>query len=267
MLEYCKENRLYLQSKSFCETGLVNHGFTGRTGGVSTGKIQGLNLGFRVGDDPRSVKENYRLAAEDLGFTPECAVLAKQTHTDHIRLVTQADAGKGLTRESDIQDTDGLITDCQGIALVVFAADCVPLLFLDPERKVIAAVHAGWRGTVKGIGQKAVHMMKEIFGSAPKDILAAVGPSLGPCCFTFGAENAEVFPQKYKSPERNGKVLVDLWQMNRDQLLKSGIPERNIDISGICTICHADRFYSYRTHGEHTGRQAGIIMLRPLPKP
>ena len=264
MHKYHKEDRLYLQAEAFCSSGLVSHGFTSRLVGVSTGKITGLNLGFRVGDAPEAVMENYRLAARDLGFDLDRAVLAKQTHTDHIRLVTEADAGKGLIRESDIEDTDGLMTDCRGMALAVFSADCVPLLFLDPRRQVIAAVHAGWRGTVKGIGGKAVRMMREHYGCDPADILAAVGPSLGPCCFEFSAAEAGQFPRQYRTAAADGKVHVDLWAMNRDQLMENGITRKNIDISGVCTICRSDTFYSYRTHREHTGRQAAFIMLRGI---
>lgn len=262
MLEYQREQRLYLQSEQFTNTHLVRHGFTGRTGGVSSGKITGLNLGFRVEDNPQSVKENYRLMAEDLELNLASTVLAKQTHTDNIRIVTKEDAGKGISKESDIEDTDGLMTNLSGIPLVVFSADCVPLLFLDPVKKVIAAVHAGWRGTVKGIGGKAVSMMQEHFGSNPGDILAAIGPSIGPCCFAFDQKDAQVFPDAYLTPQGEGKVLVDIWAMNRDQLLQQGILPEHMDISSICTVCHADRYYSYRTHREHTGRQGAVIMLR-----
>ena len=127
-IDYQAEDRLYLQNEAFCRTGLVRHGFTGRLGGVSHGKVTGLNLGFRVGDDPASVQENYRLLGADLGILPEQMVLSRQTHTDTIRPVTDADAGKGLTKESDITDTDGLITDRPSLALVIFTADCVPVL-------------------------------------------------------------------------------------------------------------------------------------------
>ncbi len=256
------DTRSYLTSSAFEDTGLVCHGFTGRQGGVSAGTIEGLNLGFRVGDDPDAVHENYRLIAEDLHLNLNQMVLAKQTHTDHIRIVTQEDAGKGLCRESDIQDTDGLITNLTGIPLLVFSADCVPILLLDPVKRVIAAVHAGWRGTVKGIAAKAVTMMTEKFGSNPKDILAGIGPSIGPCCCTFDQEDAHVFNPEFLTPQANSKVLVDLWAMNRAQLLCVGVPDTNIDVSEVCTVCHADRYYSYRTHKDRTGRQGAVIMLK-----
>jgi len=262
MQTYETNGRLYLMSEPFLASDCVNHGFTSRLGGVSHGKVSGLNLGFRVGDNPDAVMENYRLVAEDLSMNLGNTVLAKQTHTDHIRIVTEADKGKGISKESDIEDTDGLMTNLSGVPLVVFSADCVPILFLDPVQKVIATVHAGWRGTVKGIGKKAVAMMAQQFGSKPENILAAIGPSIGPCCFAFGKEDAAVFPQKYVREIPNDTVLVDIWAMNRDQLLDAGMTDTNIDVSGVCTVCESHRFYSYRTHREQTGRQGAIIMLR-----
>ncbi len=255
------EDRKYLQSSLFKKQGGIVHGFTGKNGGVSSGKITGLNLGFRVEDNPTSVLENYRLVAEDLGFPMECAVLSRQTHTDNIRLVTKEDMGKGLVKESDIFDTDGLITAEKGIPLVVFTADCVPILLYDPKQPVVAAVHAGWRGTVQNIGGKAVRMMQEQFGSDPKDILAAIGPSIGPCHFAFGKEATEYFPEEFCKPCEDG-YLVDLWAMNRKRVMEQGVPEENIEVAELCTVCHAEEFYSYRTHREHTGRQAAMIMIK-----
>ncbi len=262
MRQYKKDNRLYLQSAAFAKTGLVCHGFTCRQGGVSSGKICGLNLGFRVEDHTDSVMENYRLVSCDLEIPLSSMVLARQTHTDHIRIVTKDDAGKGVVRQSDITDTDGLMTDQPGLGLVVFSADCVPILLFDPSRKAIAALHAGWRGTVKEIAKKGASMMCEVYGCNPKDILAAVGPSIGPCCFSFGQDAKDYFPEKYLSPMPSGKFLVDLWQMNYDQLTSQGLLPEHIALSRICTVCHADTFYSYRTHREHTGRQAALIMLK-----
>ena len=262
MEKYQCENRTYLQSELFSRSGAVIHGFTCRSGGVSSGRISGLNLGFRVNDNYSSVMENYRLVAQDLNFDLSRTVLTKQTHTDNIRIVSEEDAGKGIIRESDIEDTDGLITDIKNMTLVVFTADCVPILLLDPVKAVIAAVHSGWKGTVKKIGGRAAEMMKEIYGCKPENILAAIGPSIGPCCFEFGRRDAEQFPDKYRRPKGEEKVLVDLWRMNRDILAESGIPQHNIDTAEVCTVCHSDEFYSYRTYGENTGRQGAVIMLR-----
>ena len=262
MVEYRCNDKLYYQSELFLNQTAICHGFTSRLGGVSNGKITGLNLGFRVGDDPNSVLENYKLICHDLNLNYKSCVLAKQTHTDNIRIVTEDDAGKGLIKESDIQDTDGLITNIKGIPLIVFTADCVPILLFDPKKEVIAAIHSGWRGTVKEIGGKAVEMMKEHFGSEPKNIIAAIGPSLGECCFEFGKDDADCFPKEYHSKQNNDKVYIDLWAMNKDILISRGVLARNIDISNLCTVCNSDIFYSYRTHRENTGRQSAVIMLK-----
>ena len=253
--------RQYLLSTLLRKQDNIVHGFTGKAGGVSTGKISGLNLGFRVEDNPDAVLENYRLVAEDLGFPMENAVLSRQTHTDHIRLVTKSDRGKGLVKESDIFDTDGLMTREKGIPLVVFTADCVPILLYDPKTPAVAAVHAGWRGTVQDIGGKAVQMMQEQFGSDPKDILAVIGPSIGPCHFAFGKEAPDYFPMEFCKPQGDG-YLVDLWAMNKSLLLARDVLEEHIEVAEVCTVCHGERFYSYRTHKEHTGRQAAMIMMK-----
>lgn len=254
-------DRSYLCVDKLSEYGIIN-GFTRRMGGVSRGKIDGFNFGFRVGDDPNAVLENYRLLAGDLGFDVERTGCARQQHTDNIRIVTENDCGKGVIEvDSDIRDTDGLITNIPNIPLIVFTADCVPLLFYDPIRRVIAAVHAGWRGTAQKIGKKAIEMMRSEFGSDPGDIIAAVGPSIGPCCFEVGSDTAEAFEHKYRIPKATGKFHVDLWAVNRDDLLNIGLRAENIFISGECTICNSDKYYSYRTHKEHTGRQVAVISL------
>lgn len=258
--EYRCDDRLYLKSNLFPSN--VMHGFTSRLGGVSSGHISGLNLGFRVNDDEKSVLENYKLVANDLGFTLDRAVLSKQTHTDNIRIVTSADCGKGIVKKSDIEDTDGLCTNLKGITLVVFSADCTPILLYDTKQKAVAAVHSGWRGTVKEIAAKCVCKMRENFGSLPEDIIAATGPSIGPCCFEIGEDTVNNFESKYIKSENNGKYMVDLWAKNRDILLSAGLKKENIDLCNICTYCKSDSFYSYRFHREKTGRQAAVIAIK-----
>lgn len=258
--EFRKEDRLYLKCSRLDDCG-VRHGFTTRSGGASRGKIEGLNFGFRVGDNPDDVYCNYRFAADDLELNYENFVLAKQTHTDNIRCVTRADAGKGITRDSDIEDTDGLITDEIGIPLVIFSADCVPILLVEPKRRVIAAVHSGWRGSVKRIVDVAVRKMVKHYGADVSEIQAAIGASIGPCCFEVGGETAELFPQEYVSPKQNGKFTVDLWSFNRDILISAGMRRENISLAGECTVCNKDKYYSYRAHKEKTGRLAAMIQL------
>ena len=251
-------DRIYLKSNKIN----TSHCFTSKMGGVSCGKINGFNFGFRVSDNPDSVKENFRLLAKDMDYTLENIVLSKQTHTKNIRIVTESDCGKGVVKDSDIEDTDGLVTNIPNIPLVVFAADCIPVLLYDEKKRVAAAVHAGWRGSVAGIVPECISIMKSYFGCNPSDICAAIGPSIGPCCFEFGPEAIECFGDKYITPLPDKKYKVNLWNYNCDLLTVAGILPENIDISGICTVCHCDKFYSYRTHKEQTGRQIASIMIK-----
>ncbi len=258
MIRCVSQDRVYLKSELL--DGIV-HGFTTKCGGFSHGKIEGLNLGFRCGDDAENVKRNYRAAAEDLAIPYGAIVAAKQTHSVNIRIVTEEDKGKGVSRVSDIEETDGLVTDCKNIPLVVFYADCVPILLADTKNAVVAAVHSGWRGTVGSIAQNAVKIMCEQFGSKTGDIKAVIGPSIGPCCFEVGSEVAEHFDSELVRSLDNGKFTVDLWEANRRILMQCGVLPQNIDVFEMCTVCNNDILYSYRSHGEKTGRMGAFIML------
>lgn len=255
------DNRLYLKSDLFDDT-KITHCFTTKLGGVSHGDINGLNLGFRVKDDESAVRENYRLIASDMGLDLDATVLSKQTHTDNIRIISKDDLGKGITRTSDIEDTDGLLTNIEGAALVVFAADCTPVLLFDPAQKVAAAIHSGWRGSVKKIAPKCVGLMETKFGSNPRDILVAIGPCIGQCCFEFGSDATDYFDIKYLKDSKDGKYMVDLRSYILDSLTSVGVNKNNIDICDACTMCNTDKFYSFRANKDKTGRQAAIIMIK-----
>ncbi len=257
-MDFKISDRMYFKSKALDG---ITHGFTSRLGGVSRGRIAGMNLGFRVGDDKADVIKNYHLVSKDLRIPFENIVAARQTHSADIRIVGDAEKGCGVARENDVFECDGLITATPDIPLCVFYADCVPLLLADTNAGVIAAVHSGWRGTVKQIAGKAVDMMCNEFGALPQDIKAAIGPSIGKCCFETGHEVAEQFDKDLVAEAANGKFKVDLWEANRRILQSRGLTDSNIDVLGLCTICHCDKLYSYRTHGEQTGRMGAFIML------
>ena len=178
----------YLTSDAI--TGSVVHCFSTRRGGVSTGYLASLNLGTHRGDDWNKVYENYRRLGSAVGFTPEQTVFTRQTHTDIVACVGAADRGDGLFREVE-PERDGICTNEPGVALVCFAADCTPILLHDPVRHAVAAVHAGWRGTAKGIVARCVELMTRQYGSDPADVQAAIGPCIGPCCFETGPEVPE----------------------------------------------------------------------------
>lgn len=254
-LEYSVSHRL---------SGAV-HCFSTRLGGVSQGALASLNLGMSRGDNPALVRENYALLGRAVGFSPEQTVFTKQHHTDHIRLVTEADRGQGLLRPVP-EVCDGLITDRPGVALVVFGADCAPVLLYDPVRGAAGAVHAGWRGTAQGIAAKAVDAMVREFGCVRENIQAAIGPSIGKCCFETDWDVPQAMldalgPEAMTAITRRGeKYYVDNKACNALWLQRAGVG--GLDISPDCTRCQPNRYWSHRFHGESRGAQAGIIMLK-----
>lgn len=260
----------YLSFPVFRDTGLVTDGFSTRLGGVSEGCFSSLNLSFDRGDDRAAVEENFRRMGEALGVRCEDMVLSQQTHTTNIRIVTDEDRGKGITRERDYTDIDGLITNVPGICLVTTYADCVPLYFLDPVKKVIALSHSGWRGTVGKIGKKTVELMHDNFGSDPADILAAVGPSVCQDCYEVSADVTdrfkEVFDRSawdelfYEKPD--GKYQLDLWKANEKIFLEAGIREDHITVTNVCTHCNSGILYSHRAMGDKRGNLCAFLALK-----
>ena len=260
----------YLEYPMLKDTGIVRHGFSTRLGGVSEGYYASMNLSFDRGDRKEAVAENFRRIGEALGVRCEDMVLSRQTHTTNVRIVTDADRGKGITRERDYTDVDGLVTNVPGICLVTSYADCVPLFFVDPVKKVIGLSHSGWRGTVGKIGRKTVELMHERFGSDPADILAAVGPSVCMDCYEVSGDVIEkfkeAFPENcweqlfYEKPD--GKYQLDLWKANELIFLESGILPEHIAVTNVCTHCNSDIFYSHRAAGDKRGNLCAFLALK-----
>ena len=255
------EDRIYLKS-SLLDNSDITHFFTTKAGGYSTGKIRGLNLGFRVGDEHEAVRKNYMQICRDFDIPFERIIAAKQTHSDFVRIVTEEESGFGVERLDKTFESDGLVTNCPNLPIVVFYADCVPILMFDQSAGVVAAVHSGWRGTVSKIAEKAVFVMQQKFGASPENIKAAIGPSIGKCCFETGKEVACNFEKDLVCDLNNGKFKVDLWEANKRIVLNSGLLEQNIDVLGICTMCHPHLLYSYRVDGDKTGRMGALIMIK-----
>lgn len=258
----------YLTADLLTATGLVRHGFSTRHGGISTGDVAGLNLGFKNGD-PFQVLENRRRFLTALALDPEALVAGQQVHGTHVAEVRAEDAGRGArTWEEGFPATDALITDVPGLPLSVYTADCVPLLFLDPVRPAVAAVHAGWRGSVAGIARVTLAALQAAYGTRPADVLVAIGPSIGPCCYEVDEKVIALlkgFPfwPEVATEGRHGHWFLNLWELNRRQLLAAGVPPKNIAVSGLCTSCHVKDFYSYRAEHGRTGSLAAIIALKP----
>lgn len=269
MIKHNVNGVIFYTFEHFDKTGLVKHCFTTKKGGVSDGVYESMSLGVRDGDDMENVIENYRRLCGAVGFDVDKIVLSDQVHKTELRCVDERDFGKGLFKDSDIRGIDGLLTDKAGAVLTTFYADCVPLFFLDPVKKVVALSHAGWRGTLMEIGAKTVEKMGSDYGSSPKNILAGIGPSIGKCCFEVGAEVADEFASGldfskqfiYKSEKVAGKFYIDLWAINRRTLTNAGLPDENIETAGICTKCNHDIFYSHRQVGKNRGSMAAMMSL------
>jgi len=238
------------------------HGFTGRRGGKSVGPYSGLNLSYRVGDDPKVVSQNVCDVKLAVGIHDGRIVTMRQVHGDHIVEVkdkTLKEAG----------EADGMITGESEIFLAVLTADCVPLLFAAPKQKLAAAVHAGWRGTLAGIAEKTVRILKDQYGVAPDQLEVALGPAIGPCCYEVKEDVSGPLMKTWGKLTtasvlvKDGKSFVNLRRLNRDILRASGVPGKQLHEAGPCTRCAAEDFFSYRRERSETGRQMSFIGWQP----
>ncbi len=261
------EGVLIYEFPALARLSCVRHGMSTRLGGVSDGIFESMNLSFTRGDTKENVAENYRRFCAAVGVPVERCVMTRQTHSVNVRCVTSEDAGCGVMRERTYDEVDALVTNEPELPLVILTADCVPLFFADPKRRVVAAAHSGWRGTANAIGAEVVRVMKESYGCDPEDILCGVGPSIGPCCFEVDLPVYEAFAEKpFFDPccvvdDKNGKYHVDLWEINRRILLSAGIPAENITVGDLCTRCYPDLLWSHRATGGERGSLAGVIAL------
>lgn len=243
----------------------VPHGFTTRLGGISQGIFDSLNLGMHRGDDPENVAENYRRLGLAMGFDPQRAVLTHQVHSDWVRVVT-ADDCMGLDHRA-YPECDALVTNTADVALVVFTADCTPVLLYDPVTGAVGAAHAGWRGTASDIAGKTVKAMEKAFDSRPEDIRAAIGPNIAHCCFQTDADVPEAMVRCYGEDAVKeyirpvgDKHYVNLKKINALSLARAGV--KHIELSQSCTVCQCSRFWSHRVTGGQRGTQAGIIVCK-----
>lgn len=248
----------------------VNAAFSTRYGGISTGELGSLNLGFGRGDSDETVSTNYRLFCESMGVSAESLVLSDQVHDTRIAVVTKEDTCHEVIAKK-LQGMDGLMTDQSNVCLATSYADCVPLFFVDPVKRVIAASHSGWRGTVEKMGRKTVDKMQEQFASRKEDIVAVIGPSICQSCYEVSQDVMDAFEENYtkeqmreiaycSNPELK-KYQLDLWQANFWQLKEAGLLPENIHISGICTCCNPKLLFSHRASQGKRGNLNGFISL------
>jgi polyphenol oxidase len=263
------------QFRSFPSQGLA-HGISTRLGGVSEPPYDSLNISRLVPDEPERVQENCRRFASALGFSPERMLMAKQTHRDDVLVVDADDGFAGALASPEIfPKVDIQITDRPGWLLSLRYADCVPLLMVHPARRAVAVVHAGWRGTFKGAARTAIQVLRERYGAEPGELLVGIGPSIGGCCYEVGEEVAGPFEVAAQSgrpwdgalaadPVRrtgSAKPHLDLQEINRAICQAAGIPAEQIEVSGDCTRCQADLYFSHRAMGFPAGRFSAAIGL------
>ncbi len=251
---------VYYTFESLDRFGEIVHGITARHGGVSEGPWSSLNLTKGTGDDPEAVEQNLRRMADAFGTQREHLVSPNQRHTTRTAVVTEADRGRVIL------ETDTLLTDDFGVPVLLRYADCTPVLLYDPRNAAFAVVHSGWRGTVAGAVPAAIRALAEEFGTRPEEVVAGVGPSIGPCCYEVGDEVVmaarEAFDDADALLPRNGNERrhFDLWAANRRWLSEAGV--RQIDVAEICTACHQDEFFSYRGGKGRTGHFGAFMMLK-----
>ncbi len=239
----------------------VQHFVSGRDGGFSKGAFGSLNLSFKVGDETELVSKNRNKLAEAFNISPDKLIFPVQTHSSHVKIVTST------TRPEDLEDTDAIITAEKGILVSVMSADCVPILLYDTEKKAVAAIHAGWRGTMAWIVKKTIQKMEANYNSDTGNFIACIGPSISEEVYQVGEEVITAVEKVYGtkmgiiSREENGKGFCNLWEANRIQLIKCGVKAENIEVAGLCTFKNSDTFYSYRKDGAKAGRFAAGIMI------
>lgn len=270
MFQICQNKGLtWLEVEAMKSTGKVAHAFSTRLGGVSKFPYRSLNLGLYTKDNEEDVIENRKRFLRPFGINPDCVATVKQIHSDRIVKVDKDfKANPFLEKIENCIEADALITNEKGIALFVNYADCVPLVFFDSKKDIISAVHAGWRGTLKGIGAKVVKEMISQFGSKAEDIIVGIGPSIGPLDFEVGLDVIGEIKQHYPTytellvPSRKNHAYFDIWLANEWQLQSVGIKKENIHLARLSTMKRTDLFFSHRKSlmGE-TGRMGTFIML------
>ena len=247
----------------------IKHGFSTRLGGVSTGDFTSLNLSFSRGDNVESVIKNYDSILDAIGIDSSSLVFSDQVHDTRIHQVTKEDSCITDSYQKHLTGIDGLITDVFGVTLITSYADCVPLYFVDPVHKAIGLSHSGWKGTVQKIGLKTVEAMKNAYGTNPKDLICAIGPSICFDCYEVSEDVAKEFSLSFSKEnfekiiykKNDQKYQLDLWLANKEILKEAGVSEENIMNSNLCTCCNSKLLFSHRASKGHRGNLAAFLSL------
>ena len=249
----------YYTFDSLYDSGALIHAISTRHGGVSPAPFHTLNLSRTTGDDATSVAMNIQRLHDALGLDATATISASQAQADRVAVVGASQRG------TIIREVDALLTNEPGVPLMLRYADCVPIFLFDPVRRAIGVAHAGWRGTVSHIATKATRAMVDAFGTQPRDLIACIAPSIGPCCYRIGNEVIAQVHAAFEEadallvPQPNGSIHFNLWQANAQQLRELGVEQ--IEIAEICTADHTEDFYSWRAENAQTGRFGAIIAL------
>lgn len=279
----------YFTFAGIAQTGIVEHFFSTRMGGVSTGDTATLNFSYSRGDKKEHVDENFRRAAAHFGKSAEDIVCSQQTHTTNVRKVTFADKGKGVTREQDYADVDGLITNESGIILATFFADCVPLFIVDRISHSIGLSHSGWRGTVGKMGKVTLECMAREYGTKAEDVQVAIAPSICQSCYEVSEDVALAFEAAFPKNDdmareylsryqrdisardignclfykkENGKYQLNLWYANFRVFRDAGVPNERIEVTDVCTCCNPKLLFSHRASKGRRGNLGAFMMLK-----
>lgn len=267
MFTFSKKGRVeYLEAAALKACNFVTHAFCTRRGGVSEGNFVSLNLSPKEGDSKENLRANWKILAESFNIEVPQFFVVNQIHGEKILVIDRPLAGFTVPEPPQF---DAIITDQPGIAIGIKTADCVPVLFADKAKRIIAVAHAGWRGTALAIAASVVDVLITRFGCRAEDLVAAVGPAIGPCCYQV--DEPVLAAMKTHSGRKSflsaggerGKWMLDLSLANKLQIVGKGIPDGNISVANYCTSCHRDMFYSHRGEGGNTGRQLNFIMLKP----
>ena len=261
MIKKSKGTILIYQAENLAQQSDIDHFFTTRTGGVSVEVFHSLNFGTQHGE-AENMTTNLQILSASFQFDQSRIVLPKQTHSDRIAVITNNYS------EQILDETDALITNQSSVCLAVKTADCVPILLFDPVKKVVAAIHAGWKGTISKIAGNTIQQMTEKFGCNPADIVAGIGPSIHIHAYEVGPEVVSAVMASFgnhiallKPSMNEGRAYFDLWEANQTVLMESGIQEEHIELMGLCSFEQADLFYSARRDGTDTGRMVSGIRL------
>ena len=259
----------YLTYDRLSEIPFINHAFSTRLGGVSRDEFTSMNLSFGRGDPDENVTENYKRFCKSAGFEYESLVASAQVHATVVRKVTDDNRGIGIYKPKDILSVDALITQDPRVTLVTYYADCTPVFFVDTKNKAIGLAHAGWRGTVGNIVGEVINSMKTEFGTNPADLICAVGPVIGVCCYEVSADCADEFRKLFdkdskvvNKTDKSDKFMIDLALANSILLERAGVSHENIVVSDLCTKCNSELLWSHRATNGKRGTMSAFMCIK-----